>query len=371
MLHTDIPTSREIAGLADATGDCCVSIYTPTEPSSAAREENRIAFQNQVREAVELVDDKAQRIALEEQFDDLMDDADFWRFLANTLVVFATPTWMRIFRIPNRLAAAVTVDDRFLLKPLLRATTFAQTAFVLALSEGSARLVEITPDSPVQDVRVPEMPSSAADYARRASLTDRSPKGRIQGGEGKKVLIRQYARAVDRALRDTLAGEDIPLILAAPEPVGAMFRAVNRYPGLLDETITGNPEHLRDVDLDSRAREILDRHYAAELADLRQAFEEFRGDGRATADVADIARAATFGNVDTVMLNIEDIEPGTISPDTGAVAFAPDSEINTPGVLDEVARRVLASSGRVLALRSEEIPDGASAAAILRYPVPG
>jgi hypothetical protein len=38
-------------------------------------------------------------------------------------------------------------------------------------------------------------------------------------------------------------------------------------------------------------------------------------------------------------------------------------------VLDEIARRVVLSGGRVLAVRAGEVPGGVSAAAILRYPV--
>jgi hypothetical protein len=38
-------------------------------------------------------------------------------------------------------------------------------------------------------------------------------------------------------------------------------------------------------------------------------------------------------------------------------------------VVDEIARRVLLSGGRVLALRRDDIPEHGTVAAILRYPV--
>ncbi|MFF0455750.1 hypothetical protein [Nocardia africana] len=367
MLHTDIPTRREIETLAEWTGPWSVSIYLPTEAATANPEANRIAFGNQVREAVELVTDADSRAAIAEQLDDLAEDEDFWRFQSHTLVVHVSPQRMWTFRIPNRLGAAVTVSDRFLLKPLLRAVTFPQAAFVLALAEGSARLVEVTPDRPAEDVRVPDMPGNAADFARKASIGDRSPKRRLTGSEGKKVLVRQYARGVDRALRDILSGRDTPLILAAPEPIDAIYRSVASYAELLDDGIPGNPEHLSDQDLADRARHILDGHYAAQLADLRQLFDKRRSEARATADLADIARAATFGIVQTLLVDIDTAVPGTVAPDTGAIEFGPASETEIPGILDEIARRALLSGARVLAVRKADIPDEASAAAILRY----
>ncbi len=367
MLHTDIPTRREIETLAEWTGPWSVSIYLPTEAVTASPEVNRIAFANQVREALEPITDAPSRGAVEEQLADLADDEDFWRYQSHTLVVHVAPQRMWTFRIPNRLGAAVTVSDRFLLKPLLRAITFPQTAFVLALAEGSARLVEVTPDGPAEDVRVPDMPSGAAGFAGKSSIGDRSPKGRLTGSEGKKVLVRQYARGVDRALRDILSGRDTPLILAAPEPIDAIFRSVATYGELLEDGIPGNPEHLSDQELADRTRRILDGHYAAQLADLRELFDKRRGEALATTDLAEIARAATFGIVQTLLVDIDTAVPGTVSADAGAVEFGPESATETPGIADEIARRVLLSGGRVLAVRTSDIPEDAVAAAILRY----
>ncbi|MFI6432686.1 hypothetical protein [Rhodococcus oryzae] len=367
MLHTDIPTRSEIEALVDASAPWSVSIYTPTEADTATPEQNRIAFSNQTRDVLGLIDDREARVALEEELEDLIADEEFWRFQARTLVVHATPERMRTFRIPNRLEAGVTVGDRFFVKPLLRAVTFPQSAFVLALAEGSARLMEITPNRPAEEVRIPGIPSSAADYARKASLSGRAPKGRIQGTEGRKVRVRQYARAVDQELRDILSGRDLPLILAAAEPIGSMYRSVSSYDGLLAETIEGNPEHLSDEQLATRAREILDRHYDNELADLRLLFEDRRAEGRGTTDLADIARAATFGIIDTLMVDIDTTIHGVIAEDDGTLTLATNPDLDAPGVLDEVARRVLLSGGRVLAVRTADIPDSAAAAGILRY----
>ncbi|MFB7716149.1 hypothetical protein [Nocardia sp. NPDC056100] len=367
MLHTDIPTRHEIEALINASAPWSVSIYTPTEADTPTPEENRIAFTNQTRDALDRIDDRKARTALEQELDDLIDDEDFWRFQSRTLVVHATPDRMRTFRVPNRLDAGVTVGDRFFIKPLLRAVTFPQSAFVLALAEGSVRLVQITPDRPAADVRVSDMPTSAADYARKASLSGRAPKGRIQGTEGRKVRVRQYARAVDAELRPILSGSDLPLILAAAEPIEGLFRSVNSYDGLLDETITGNPEHLTDEQLAARAREILDRHYEHELADLRALFEQRRAEGRGATDLADIARAATFGTVDTLMVDIDATVHGSIAEDDGTLTLATASDIEAPGVLDEIARRVLLSGGRVLAVRAADLPESTPAAAILRY----
>ncbi|MGW6729064.1 baeRF11 domain-containing protein [Nocardia sp. NPDC055029] len=367
MLHTDVPTRREIAVLASMTAPWSVSIYTPTEVDPAEPDVSRVAFSNQVRDALERVTAAGERAALSEEFDDLLDDPEFWRYQSRTLVVLATPERIRIYRLPNRLPASTTVADRFLLKPLLRTVTFPQSAYVLALSEGAARLVHVDAEGPAVDITPRDLPNSASDHAKKASLGDRAPKGRVQGYEGRKMRVRQYARAVDQQLRTMLTGRDVPLVLAATEPTDSLFRSVNSYPDLLDESLAGNPEHLGPDELAAQTRPILDCYYAGQLSDLRTLFDKRMSEGRALADIADIARAATFGIVGTLFVDIETAIPGTLATDDGAVEFGSDAE--GLDVLDEIARRVLLTDGRVLAVRGPEVPGGGPAAAILRYPM--
>jgi Bacterial archaeo-eukaryotic release factor family 11 len=233
-LHTDIPSRRQIERLLQARGGRLVSIYLPTSPITPEADAARITFKNLTAEAVaelrEASPGAAEREAIEEALDDLEEDRDFWTEQAHSLAVFADPHGLRSFRLPNRLTTAVQVADRYYVKPLLRTVTFPQTAFVLALAEGSVRLLEVTPDLPTFEVSVPGLPTDAADAVGKASITDRSPARRLQGTEGRKTLVRNYARAVDKALRAVLVGRDVPLILAASEPINAIFRSVNSYP---------------------------------------------------------------------------------------------------------------------------------------------
>lgn len=240
---------------------------------------------------------------------------------------------------------------------------------MLALAQGSVRLLEITPDSAPLEVSVHHMPRDVASAVRKSSIADRSPSGRIQGSEGQRVRMRQYARQVDHALRSVLAGLDLPLILASTEPMDAIFRSVNSYPHLATAGIAGNPETTSDGALAAAARTVLDRIYASQLAAVRDVYQTRSSQGRAAGDVSDVARAATFGAVDTVFVDIDEVVPGFVDEESGAVTFMSEDDAVNYGVVDEIARRVLLAGGRVLAVRREDIPGGGSVAAILRYAV--
>ena len=85
--------------------------------------------------------------------------------------------------------------------------------------------------------------------------------------------------------------------------------------------------------------------------------------------MSDVARLATFGAVDTVLVDIDQTIPGSVDEGSGAVTFDPANDASNYGVLDEVARRVFLSGGSVLAVRQEDIPGGGPVAAILRYAI--
>ena len=151
--------------------------------------------------------------------------------------------------------------------------------------------------------------------------------------------------------------------------MAALFGTVNSYPNLVEARLPGNPEEVSDAELASAARMMLDDLYAEQLAETVEQFEARSSQGRAATDISDIARLATLGAVDTVMVDIDASVPGSIDEDSGTVHFADEADAGSYGVLDEITRRVFLSSGRVLALRQADIPGGGPVAAILRYAV--
>ena len=373
MLYVDIPTLPELQTLIAARGSAHVSIYLPTTPESQHIETARKALGNLLREAegqLKAADTPKRTIwPIEEQVNDLIDDDEFWQFQANSLAIFSTPDLIRTYRLPNHLTELVQVSDRFHLKPLIRSVSVPQHAFVLALTENEIRLIEFFADMPAREVRVPHMPTDAASAVGTASVNSRSASGRIQGSEGQKVRLRQFARKVDAALRPVLAGRQEPLILAATEPLLSIFRSVNSYPGLAEDIIETSPARITPAELADSARPIMDRRHSATLDELRGRIEARGKDGRATTDIAQTARAATFGAVETLLVNIDSVVSGTIDEATGAVTFDPESGPGSYGVVDEIAGRVLASGGQVIGVRKDDIPGGAELAAVLRYPV--
>lgn len=373
MLHVDIPTQSEINSLLATRGDGCVSIYLETTPLTQRIDAARTRLKQLTGDAiVQLTDGGAAKRAIwpiEEQLHDLIDDDAFWRTQANSLALFVTADSLRSYRLPSHLTETVQVSDRFHLKPLLRVLSMPQHAFVLALAENEVRVVELLGDQPAQEIGVPNLPKDAASVAGTANVNSRSYSGRLGAGEGQKHHLRQYCRLIDGALRGILAGRSEPLIVAAAEPLLSVYRSVNTYPHLAERGIETSPVRLSPHELGAQARTIIDEINAKTVADFGTLYAARENEGRATTQLARAARAATFGAVDTLLVDMDSVQPGRVDETTGEITLATEESSLSYGVIDEIAGRVLAQGGKVLAVRRNEIPQEAELAAILRYAI--
>ncbi len=367
-MHIDMPTRSDIERLASARESLCVSIYLPTSTVPVDSESNQLRARTLFKTAVGRVRERADEhtaAAVEEQLNSLLEDTSFWFDLGRSLAVFVTPKQIVEYRLPNELEEQVGVSDRFAIIPILRATTFPHSAFVLAISQNGLRLVEVSADMPAKEVPLPEAPHDAASAVGLGTTGSRSSHERLKGDENRKVRLMQYSRAVDHALRPILNGKPLPLILAAAEPLASIYRNVTGYAHVATELIRGNPDELSEAQLADGAREILDRLYEAELADLRATFADRRQSGRASADLSDLARAAAFGAIGTLAVDMNALVPGNVDDD-GHLTLDPDADNDA---IEEIARHAISSGARVLAVRQSDLPENVQAAGILRYVV--
>jgi hypothetical protein len=373
MLHIDLPTRAEIEMLAARRGMPSVSLYLRTTPLTQDAGVDRIELKNLLKAAIgemEAADTPKRSIwPIRDAVEALVEDEDFWAEQANSLAIFATPEGIRTYRLPNRLANLVEVSDRFHLKPLIRSVTFPQNAYVLAIGRGAVRLVEVSAELPPHEVRVPGLPRDMSAALGKRSHTERT--GDMLSGEGtsEHAMLTRYARAVDQALRPVLSGHERPLIVAATEPLASVFRAVSSYGHTAAQVIAGSADHTPDHELADAARGVLDAIHAAEIERLGGLFAAREGQGRATTDIAQAARAATFGAVDTLIVDMDAVVPGTVGEEDGAVSFAQEAGPENYGIVDEIARRALQSGARVVAARRADVPGGGDLAAILRYAI--
>jgi hypothetical protein len=377
MLHTDIPNRLDVEALATTREPGCVSLYLPAGNLPAEADQAKIKLKNLLRTAVEQLvaaGTPADIVgAITASVEDLIGDREFWRYQSTSLAVFVTATSRTTYRLPSVLVSAIEVSDRFYIKPLLRAITFPQAALVLALAQNSVRLIEISADQPANRLEIDDLPEDVADAVGLQSVRGRSADsndrgGRVQGDEGHKVRMREYAQAIIKAIRPKVVGTSRPMILAGAEPLVSIYRSVSTHPRLTEAVIAGNPEDRSDEQLAAAARPILDALYASELDAIKERFGSNAAHGRAVTDLTDIARAATGNAIDTLLFDMDHSISGSIDETSGAITFDDKDDAINYGVVDEIVRRALLSGAKVFAVREDDVPGGGGVAAMVRFP---
>ncbi len=336
-------------------------------PQDAAA--SRIELGNLVRDAfTELQDSGIPKRTIEELMENLEDvigASDFWHFHANSLVVLAAPGYIRTYRLANDLTTQVKVSDRFHVKPLLRALTFPHNAYILALTENEARVVEFFADASPEIVEIPNMPTDALSAIGRSSNASSGSLTSESGSRGPKMRLTQYARKVDAARRPLLMHHNSPLILVSTVLLASIYRSVASVPNLLKETVFPSTDRINVPELVALARPVLDAYRADRLLEVKQLFEERAGQKRVATDLAQIAKAATNGMVSFLLVDFDKDVSGFLD-ESGNLTFSEDR--GAYSLTDEIVKRSLACGAEVMAVRKEDMIENSGAAAILRYP---
>ena len=357
MIRFDLPTIDDLIRLGEPHPHA-VTIYLPTSPTPAGREQAFTTAKSAVDEAIRNLRaagaGAADQDAIRDEWEVLAEDASLWGNLSASLALFLSPEVSEEYVLPNDLEPQSQVGDYFDLGQLVRSVTTPQDAFALTLSSNGWNLWTASSSRRASEVELSEAyAEDAADATNRMAIRGRQHLGRLVGDEGRKVLLERYSRTVADALRSELGKLDPqgtqPLFVFATEPLLSMFLGEDLGRTLVP--VHGSPDELRPDQIDEAIR--------ARIGDLTSASLSARADqighgftsGLAVTDLAQIAKAASAGAVDALMYDFTVDVLGTYDEATGDLRFTDDGH----DLLSRVAITVLRYGGKVFAVRPDEV----------------
>lgn len=364
----------------------CVSIYLPTHRAGAEIQQGPIRLKNLLRQAEEQLAANGVRKTDSETLlgpgRRLLEDTIFWQHQSDGLALFLSGEVDRMYRLPLSFEEFVAVDDRYHFKPLLPLLTGDGRFYILAVSQNKVRLFEGTRHR-VSELDLRDVPRSLADALghdwEERSLQFHTGSSGDSGGrsaffhghgvgaeDGKEELGR-YLQLVDHGIRELLKDREAPLVLAAVDYLIPIYRAVSRYPHLLEQGLEGNPDDASPQQLHRGAWALVEPSFMAAQEEAAARYRRLAGTGRATSDLREIVPAAHDGRVDTlfVALGVElwgrfDVNKRTVELDEGPANGNRD-------LLDYAAIHSLLNGGKVFAVEAGQVPSRRMAAAIFRY----
>ncbi|MDP4198597.1 MAG: hypothetical protein Q8922_00330 [Bacteroidota bacterium] len=295
----------------------------------------------------------------------LLQEPKLWSQRSESYAIFASPSILRYYALPLRVAENVWIGNDFRLTPLIPLLSLPEHFYLLDVSRGKPRMARIHPQFAIpislEDVWALEESFDSEDIVHdRAFHTSAPasgeahhggmvPHGGSQDGDFRKRehLIQALAQAVNSALRN----EHVPLVITGTEEVIAHFRKHLPYHNVLVSpnrlaVPEGNP-----LTLDGHLWQtcaLLDSSRADVSETEGSQLEALRAQGRVTEDIDTILSLSATGGIMTLMVN---------EPELAAISSDPSN----PDHVNAALILTLRHHGTVMSRTNFHSPTGVAA----------
>ncbi|MFZ2511585.1 MAG: hypothetical protein WAW85_10920 [Gordonia sp. (in: high G+C Gram-positive bacteria)] len=355
MARYEFPTTAELLEMGEPKENA-VTIYVPA--TAAEYDVARTAVKSSMDQAIRTLRERGADNAIQESFHAITEwilADDCWDVLSRSLAIFATADGAEIFVLPNNLEPQLQVGKYWDLGQIVRSVAYPQRAYALTLSANEWHIWSASATTEAHELKINE-----GDFADARAH-----------GDDKTQTLEAYTKRVARKVESVLSHADpsgeIPLFLFATDPLEGMFR--ENFNGRREVVLVpGNPDTLRPDEVDTAIRAGLTDVNAARASQTVGVIADGVSKGLAATDIADIARGAVGGAVDTLVYDFTVDTLGRLDSVTGEVTFSDEGY----DLMSRIAVVVLGNSGKVVPVRSSEVDSefwNDVVVARLRYPL--
>lgn len=376
---------ESVANLVHATGPCVTLLLPPYRPGASGeapatllktllREaENKLTARNVPETEIADLLEPLRQLSHEE---DSLSGSGFPR------VIFRSPGLLHQFELPVAPpdARVCVVGGCFWLRPILNSLALPGHVYVLEINKEAVELLTCG-FTGVATADLPKGTPKTMDEALQLDapdhdLRDRSASGPSTGAmtgvsfgtgtgrEDHRVYLRDFYLAVNRGINELLRWNQAPLILAGVDEDVVVYRSINSYPRLLEQSIHGSPGgSMTTSQVLRNAHEIaladIQQRASRELADSRERL----GPARLSIHLAQILQAAVEGRVSDLYLD----ENAERIGDFDGRMFGGATNWHAEELLNVAAVETLLRSGFVYSLPTHMMGDPSVAVAAFRY----
>lgn len=386
----DIISRKTIENLISDTHKVAVSIFMACHPEGTEVKEDRIRFKNLITEAEQQLKNKGVH---EETIDQMLKEprsflssSRFWKDQSKGLAFFITEDEMRYYRLPRAFEERIYVNDHFLIIPLLPLLNREGSFHILAVSQNNISLYESTQQH-IRQITLDDIPTSLEEHEQYtvAGKEHQYQSARVSGSsvipgqagdvDSQNRELMDFLQHVENGVTQYLRkqGKPTPLILAGVDRMTSMYKKVNKYDMLFDETISGNADHTKPEQLQEDGWKIAAPYYMRSQYNAVERYNDLSDTNRTSSDIEKIILAAKMGKVETLfipayeqntvwgMLNNNELTDGD------AIQFAEKEDPKAIDVYNHTAAEVIDKSGEVYSMDPDDMPGHTSVAAIYRY----
>ena len=382
--------NQTLEQLLEPHDEPCISIYVPTHRAGREIWQDRVRLKNLLAIAEERLAAYGLRSTEARQMlqpaADLVDDSGFWQRQSDGLAIWMGDGQQSVCPIPRTVEELVAVGRHFHITPLLPLLDEDRSFYVLAVSQNCVRLMRCSRDA-AEEVQVPGMIGSFEDLQKFIDIdatlqfhTEAAGHGpgkardAVMHGQGAgtddrefKRWLSDYCHLIEKPVAAYLGGGNEPLLLAATEPLQALYRQANTYPHLLAEAVEGSPDHWGPNELRNRAWPLVQPMFTRQREQAVEAYNIATGHDAAVSDLGELLPAALDGRIATLLLSANTHRWGVFEVENRRTREHPIAEPTDEDLLNVAAVLTCRTGGNVFVLPHEKMPEGSDAAGVLRY----
>lgn len=376
-------TKETILDLAQEESNTCISIFLPTHKAGEDVQKDPICFKNLLVEAEKKLKDRGMKSRDIENFLEgprkLLDQPSFWRHNDNGLAVFITDDGFKYYRIPYSFSDKVMLDNHFLITPLIPMITLEGTFCILTLSQKNIRFLRCTRND-FELINMGKTPTSMEEFLKFDVYHPNLQHHAGQGGNRNAIFhghggakdtdtkeVENYLKTVENHVTSFLKKSNDPLLLAGIDKAIDIYKKVNHYNRLLDQSVSGNPDPKSDKELKDEAWEVIKSYFLQDMFHDIERFGDLSGSNKRSDNLTKIVEAAYYGKIDSLFIPIDAYSWGWFDQDRNTVHHSAEPQKRDHDLINMAAIKTLIQDGDVYALDKENMPNDSSIAAIFRY----
>lgn len=373
-------TRDDILKLAKKEHDVCISIYLPTHKMGEEVQQDPIRLKNLLSDAQkQLKDHEVAEHRIEKLLEEprkLLDKPLFWQHNDKGLALFISEESFDYYRIPHSFKERVMVDDHFLITPLVPMISLEGTFCILTLSQKNVRLLKCTRAN-VTEIELDDSPTNMEEFKKydvyEKSMAASGSRGTqsMFHGWGDAALesnhIENYLKTIENEVTSILRKRNDPLILAGIDEAVAVYKNVNHYSRLMDQTVSGNPDPKSNNEVKNEGWKVIQSYFLQDMYDDIKRFEDLSGSEKQSENLTKIVEAAYYGKIDSLFVSIGEHSWGWFDQERDVVHHSKEQKNGEHDLINLSAIKTLTQSGNVYALEKDDMPNQTSIAAIFRY----
>jgi hypothetical protein len=378
--------------LAGYHSNCCISAYIPTHRAGMEvnEQQDRIAFKTLLQEVRSLLQEKSYTQTQIEKIVEpgyrLLREADtLWYNMTEGMAVFMSENYFKYVRLPFAPKQEILVNNSFYITPLIPAIAGKEHFYLLSISKRRARIFRVD-DFYMEEIQIEEMPNGMEDvvhfevkedkdlfrggstHAGRGGIPSANYHGIGAGQPDQKESLALYLKEVDRVIwQKVLAREQAPLLLAGVDYLLPIYRSVSSYQYIWEDDMTGNFDKHSNELLYQAAKEkmapFFEKHHKVAL----ETYLNKLATPLTTSMPDAVIRSSFYGQVADLFVEKGAHIWGQFDAQNNQLQVHDTKQEGDDCLVDKAAIQTILHGGQVHLLDKNEMPNGSTIAALLRF----